>query len=68
MMTPSVAPAVGDQIHNGDGIELHGQHLHSDFAEQFTSEWFSTYKRGQESLPSFVCTYKRYLVYTVVSA
>ena len=25
--------AVGNQVHNGDGIELHGQNLHSDFAE-----------------------------------
>ena len=27
--------AIGDQIHDGDGVELHGQHLHGDLAELF---------------------------------
>ena len=25
--------AVGDQVHNSDGVKLHGQHLHGDAAE-----------------------------------
>ena len=30
---PQRRPAVGNQIHNRDGVELHGQHLHGDFAK-----------------------------------
>ena len=32
---PRCCTAIGDQIHNGDGIELHRQHLHGDAAEFF---------------------------------
>ena len=27
--------AVGDKVHDGDGVELHGENLHGDFAELF---------------------------------
>ena len=30
---PQRRPAIGDEIHDGDGIELHGQDLHGDAAE-----------------------------------
>ena len=30
---PQGRAAVGNQIHHGDGVQLHGQHLHGDFPE-----------------------------------
>ena len=27
--------AIGDEVHDGDGVQLHGEHLHGDTAELF---------------------------------